>query len=109
MLYETLEVLGAVCLLGGDAPVSLIEEVAQIPAEEPLAELEAEALLTCQGGAWSPTGELIVHGVRARLPDPEAVTARAERARAREAEAESGGLTDPAAACPWSSPAMTPP
>ncbi|MCK6515936.1 serine/threonine protein kinase [Myxococcota bacterium] len=96
--YETLEVLGAVCLLGGDAPVSLIEEVAQIPADELLAALEAEALLTRQAGAWTPTGELIRDGAQARLPDPDAVRLRAERARAREAQAELGGLTDPAAA-----------
>ncbi|MEY3214689.1 MAG: hypothetical protein RIT28_5170, partial [Pseudomonadota bacterium] len=94
--YETLEVLGAVCLLGGDAPMSLIEEVAQIPADEPLAALEAEALITCQGGAWAPTGELIAQGVLTRLPDPDAVRLRAERAQAREAEV--GGLADPAAA-----------
>lgn len=92
--YETLEVLGAVSLLGGDAPLSLIEEVAQIPAEEPLAALEAEALVTRQGPTWTPTGELIAQGVLERLADPDAVRLRAERARAKEAEADGGG--DPA-------------
>jgi tetratricopeptide (TPR) repeat protein len=70
-------VAGALAVLPGPAPLSLLEALAQVPPEAPLQALAARGVAVASGERWSLAAEALRAPIRALLPDPEALDARA--------------------------------
>ncbi|MDP2315194.1 MAG: protein kinase [Pseudomonadota bacterium] len=70
-------VAGALAVLAEPAPVSLLEAVAQVPPETALVGLEDRGVALRAGDRWMLAAEALRGPLRARMPDPEHVEARA--------------------------------
>jgi tetratricopeptide (TPR) repeat protein len=70
-------VAGALAVLPGPAPTAVIEALAQVPPEGPLRALEARGVAVATGDRWMLAAEALRAPIRALLPDPDALDARA--------------------------------
>ncbi len=70
-------VAGALAVLGGPAPVPILEAIALVPPEDALRSLEARGVATAADDRWMLAAEALRAPIRALLPDLESVEARA--------------------------------
>jgi predicted Ser/Thr protein kinase len=86
LALEAAEVLGALALLELPADARLLEQVTQLPVDEPLEALEELGLARRTSTGWAVFGGLVARAALEAIPDHVAVHRRAAAAMARRPE-----------------------